>query len=265
MLMALSFIFNIFSINVTSVLKVSFTRIPFALIGWMFGPVWGFTFGAIADTMDWLTRGYTWFWLFAIQKPMFCFLAGLVKGVYQVRQSSTNWKIDFWILQSILIGFFVLTLVLLLMYLTDGNFQAAGNQSFGRGFDVNVHILQGITMAAFISFFVGLEIFLGWKYTKVKKPKEMILNLYILMMALLMTLVVSLLIGTIASIEYLVFLSGKPSKNFVKYGSYFFLMPRVLVQALLMPLYLALFKPLIRIAENNLRNYLRVYNLSWKR
>ncbi|AAC71535.1 ECF transporter S component [Mycoplasmoides genitalium] len=265
-LLALTFIFSIFSISVTNVLSISFLRIPFALFGWIFGPIWGFIFGFLSDTIDWLTKGYVWFWMFALQKPLFAFLAGIVKGIYLVRKNASNYKVDFWVLQTLLVTFFVVSVTLLLLYLTNNEFQQIGTKNFQTAdLSVNVVVLQIITLVSFVIFFLVTEGFLGFVYVKKRNKEQALLTIYSLVLMVLMSVVVSILLGTIAAIEFITFINnGRPSNNFVLYGVYFFLLPRVLVQALLLPIYVALFYPLIGIVENNLKNYLLLFTLSWK-
>lgn len=56
------------------------------VIGWYFGPVTGFFAGAFTDTIGWILRPSTWFWMYAIQEPSSWCDVGVLGSIATLRK-----------------------------------------------------------------------------------------------------------------------------------------------------------------------------------
>lgn len=56
------------------------------IMGWFYGPIVGIFLGAVSDTLCYfIASGGIWFWMYAIQEPIVCFLSGIFAGIYNYR------------------------------------------------------------------------------------------------------------------------------------------------------------------------------------
>jgi ECF transporter S component (folate family) len=83
MLLALQLVLDMFTINVTAILRISFSYLPMAAVGMIFGPVAGGVFGIVGDVLGYFIHptgpyfpGFT----------LNAFLTGFVYGVFLYRK-----------------------------------------------------------------------------------------------------------------------------------------------------------------------------------
>lgn len=104
-------------------LSLSFAWLPLMVLGWYFGPVIGLFAGALMDTLAWVLKPSTWFWLYAIQEPIVGLLAGLLGSIATLRKQAVKTYWDLIVVQLIILLFGFITIYILLTLLNEGNVQ----------------------------------------------------------------------------------------------------------------------------------------------
>ena len=225
--------------------KISFAWIPLMIMGWFFGPIFGFIFGAFTDTLTWLIfPGSVWFWMFAIQEPLVATISGIFSGIYRIRvkseERSTNIIFDTIFQQIILFSFSIVGLICLTMWLTPDVLTSA---------DKNFILFFKILTLFFLSIFVivneWITIYL-FKNNK-KKTKKKLLFIYASSLVSVNILIFSFVMGPISTYSYYVYINGHAptSQSFIKYGFLIYLIPRIVVQSIKVPTECMLFMSLV--------------------
>lgn len=225
--------------------KISFAWIPLMIMGWFFGPIFGFIFGTFTDTLTWLIfPGSVWFWMFAIQEPLVATISGIFSGIYRIRAKSedrsTNIIFDTIFQQIILFSFSIAGFICLTMWLTPDVLTSA---------DKNFILFFKILTIFFLSIFVivneWITIYL-FKNNK-KKTKKKLLFIYASSLVSVNILIFSFVMGPISTYSYYVYINGHAptSQSFIKYGFLIYLIPRIVVQSIKVPIECVLFMSLV--------------------
>lgn len=223
------------------------------LLGWIFGPVSGLLLGVITDTLSFLISGGVWFWLYAIQEPLLMFVAGLIGSVYRVRINIRGWISDYCAFQVIASLFLVIAILSLYAY-GQQVFATAVRDPFGWSAH-NTLILTGVCLACFyLCSQIVIHVLL---FNKKHKRHEAWFKLfiYVVILCLIASLIFSFILGTLAAVAYLTFLTGYTSMpaNWTTYGAYYYLIPRVIKETFKLPLMLVLLSGMLRVCLPHLQ------------
>lgn len=274
-------------------INISISWIPVIVIGWIYGPVFGFICGILTDTISYLIRPtFLWFWLYAIQEPMVGFISGIFSSICTIRigkdifkdtkniglknqfylkdknkfDSSTKNKIklnvkfivEIIIQQLILIGFTTIGIVTLLFWLDQSSFESKTK------FD-EVFFSYGkyIVLGAILTFFVIMEIIIFFIIKKCDTSK-IILCIWVISLVFVISIIFSFVLGTItAPLYYQYSHNGIQSPSFIKYGFSFYLIPRVIKESVKAPFQMIILLGLIPLSKMYLDNAKKKAFLKW--
>lgn len=255
-LLGLSILLNLFKINITAGITISFAWLPGIIIGWYFGPIVGLLMGALIDTINWLIYGGVWFWMYALQEPILGLIVGIISSLFNIiRNTKQHFSICLIINQIMLIGF-IISSIFIVFYYTDPNnpfFQSISNteNSTSNMIKTTQLYLRWIILGILLGLFVIVEIIVGYRYYQFKK--DMNSNfvrfetfLFITIVALTSTVIFSFLLGPISAIEYYKFLNNTSYvPNLVNYGVMYYLLPRVIKECFKTPIYIIILTTLV--------------------
>ncbi|MEF9985009.1 MAG: ECF transporter S component [Malacoplasma sp.] len=257
-LISLRLIMQYFSIYIPQFgMSISISWLPIIVTGWIFGPIIGLVVGGIADTIAYLIKpGQVWFWLYAIQEPIVGFLSGIVSFIYQMRINKLNntfrlgtknrFTIDIIIFNIFLISFLVLTLITVFHW-ADGNFKFQGSNGLLEGGFFNSY--KYVLFGAFIFFVASIQVFFIY-FLRKKKDKSILLLIYVSIIVIMNAFVFSFILGPVSSIEYFKFLNdGREPSSLIKYGVIYYLIPRILKEAIKSPIQIYILLSLIPIVN----------------
>ncbi|MDC4183798.1 ECF transporter S component [Mycoplasma bradburyae] len=255
MFIALKVVLGFFVIKIGPTISLGISWVGLALIGWIFGPVTAIPIGFLTDTLSFiLGKGGVWYWLYAIQEPMIVFTASLFGSIYRIRKQYSSNSLDFLFQQVLIIGFCVSGFIFLSLYNnTDTEKILIRNNSFGSTLSF---VFIGL-------FFIFSEIISWLLYLKNKKTKESIkLFLYVSTMMITLSVLYSLVLGTISINEFLInVVHQKPkSKDFILSA---YLIPRVIKETLRLPILIICVISLIKLSEPHLENFFNLSRLRW--
>lgn len=255
-LLGLSILLNLFKINITAGITISFAWLPGIIIGWYFGPIVGLLMGALIDTINWLIYGGVWFWMYALQEPILGLIVGIISSLFNIiRNTKQHFSICLIINQIMLIGF-IISSIFIVFYYTDPNnpfFQSISNaeNSTSNMIKTTQLYLRWIILGILLGLFVIVEVIVGYRYYLFKK--DMNSNfvrfetfLFITIVALTSTVIFSFLLGPISAIEYYKFLNNTSYvPNLVNYGVMYYLLPRVIKECFKTPIYIIILTTLV--------------------
>lgn len=255
-LLGLSILLNLFKINITAGITISFAWLPGIIIGWYFGPIVGLLMGALIDTINWLIYGGVWFWMYALQEPILGLIVGIISSLFNIiRNTKQHFSICLIINQIMLIGF-IISSIFIVFYYTDPNnpfFQSISNaeNSTSNMIKTTQLYLRWIILGILLGLFVIVEVIVGYRYYQFKK--DMNSNfvrfetfLFITIVALTSTVIFSFLLGPISAIEYYKFLNNTSYvPNLVNYGVMYYLLPRVIKECFKTPIYIIILTTLV--------------------
>lgn len=238
-----SFYIPIFSFSIS----VSWT--PLIIIGWLYGPIYGFVAGFITDSLGILMSGSVWFWLYAIQEPM----VGLISGIFSYycrwrisknKEEKKSKIIDFIIFDFFLVFFSGISIYFLIFF-TNNSFSFEGKSSLEEIFFIySKWIILGVISFFFI-FSNILEIIFYKKFSK-----NFILCSWVISLVCILSILMSFLLGPISANEFYKYMYGSDSPYFVKYGFIFYLIPRVFKESIKAPIQVFILIIIIPIASN---------------
>ncbi|WP_033160259.1 ECF transporter S component [Mycoplasmoides alvi] len=261
-LISFRLITQIFSLPIGPVLRLSVTWIPTSLIGWFFGPILGIPIGILMDSLTFFWSGGIWYWMYAIQEPLITCLAGIIAGIYNIRKEYKNSIWDYLLFQTIVI-LFTISSILILLNFASSKFDDASLNFLGLN-----HIDTVLLTISCISiFFIISEIIIHTllRY-KTLYQKQFILFIYTTLLGVLLSIIFSFILGTIAAInfyKYFVSNDNSYSKNFLVYGSYYYLIPRVIKETFKMPLIVVNLIPLIRMTNSYMLRIQQMSHQKW--
>ena len=255
-LLGLSILLNLFKINITAGITISFAWLPGIIIGWYFGPIVGLLMGALIDTINWLIYGGVWFWMYALQEPILGLIVGIISSLFNIiRNTKQHFSICLTINQIMLIGF-IISSIFIVFYYTDPNnpfFQSISNaeNSTSNMIKTTQLYLRWIILGILLGLFVIVEVIVGYRYYLFKKDRDadsirFETFLFITIVALTSTVIFSFLLGPISAIEYYKFLNNTSYvPNLVNYGVMYYLLPRVIKECFKTPIYIIVLTALV--------------------
>lgn len=255
-LLGLSILLNLFKINITAGITISFAWLPGIIIGWYFGPIVGLLMGALIDTINWLIYGGVWFWMYALQEPILGLIVGIISSLFNIiRNTKQHFSICLIINQIMLIGF-IISSIFIVFYYTDPNnpfFQSISNaeNSTSNMIKTTQLYLRWIILGILLGLFVIVEVIVGYRYYQFKKDSDadsirFETFLFITIVALTSTVIFSFLLGPISAIEYYKFLNNTSYvPNLVNYGVMYYLLPRVIKECFKTPIYIIVLTALV--------------------
>lgn len=186
--------------------------------------------------------------MYAIQEPLITMLAGLIGGIYHLRRDKQGYLFDYLFNQIVIIGFTAFGIFSLIKY---------GSLNFSESFDplgTGVLTTQILTITCLSAFFIISEIFLNFFLIKnFKNKKSPKLFLYVSLLSVLLSIIFSLILGTLSAVEYYRFLhKGNYSKNFITYGAYYYLIPRVVKETFKLPFMILIIVGVLKLSEPNI-------------
>ncbi|MDE6563106.1 MAG: ECF transporter S component [Malacoplasma sp.] len=251
-----SFYIPIFSFSIS----VSWT--PLIIIGWLYGPVYGFVAGFVTDSLGILMSGSVWFWLYAIQEPMVGIIAGLFGYLCRLRLSKdvVNKKskiIDFVIFDFFLIFFSGISIYFLIEF-TKSSVSFEGKSKLEEIFFVySKWIILGV-MSFFLVFSNVLEIIFFKKFVR-----NFVFCSWLISLVCILSVLMSFLLGPISANEFYKYMYGNDSPLFIKYGVIFYLIPRVFKESIKAPIQVLILIIVIPIASNYIEKIKMAKFLKW--
>ncbi len=255
-LLGLSILLNLFKINITAGITISFAWLPGIIIGWYFGPIVGLLMGALIDTINWLIFGGVWFWMYALQEPILGLIVGIISSLFNIiRNTKKHFSICLIINQIMLIGF-IISSIFIVFYYTDPNntfFKSISNveNSTSNMIKTTQLYLRWIILGILFGLFVIVEMIVGYRYYQFKKDMNgdfirFETFLFITIVTLTSTVIFSFLLGPISAIEYYKFLNNTNYvPNLVNYGVMYYLLPRVIKECFKTPIYIIVLTALV--------------------
>lgn len=255
-LLGLSILLNLFKINITAGITISFAWLPGIIIGWYFGPIVGLLMGALIDTINWLIYGGVWFWMYALQEPILGLIVGIISSLFNIiRNNKQHFSICLIINQIMLIGFIISSIFIVFYYTNPNNpfFQSISNaeNSTSNMIKTTQLYLRWIILGILLGLFVIVEVIVGYRYYLFKKDRDadsirFETFLFITIVALTSTVIFSFLLGPISAIEYYKFLNNTSYvPNLVNYGVMYYLLPRVIKECFKTPIYIIVLTALV--------------------
>lgn len=252
-LIALRVVLQFASIYIPTInMSISVAWTPVMIIGWIYGPIFGFISGAITDTIGFLIKPTTWFWLYAIQEPMVGTIAAVFGFLCRLRMSaaktSKSWRWDFLIFQVISVGFVSACIAALI-------FLAKGYSFEGKLSNLELFFIQNskwIVIGSVLFFFVCVQT-ISIVFLK-KFSKNLIMVNWIITLVCFMSILMSFILGPISANEFYKYLYNKDSPSFVKYGAMFYLIPRAIKESFKAPVQILLLLLTIPIATKTVEN-----------
>ncbi len=255
-LLGLSILLNLFKINITAGITISFAWLPGIIIGWYFGPIVGLLMGALIDTINWLIYGGVWFWMYALQEPILGLIVGIISSLFNIiRNTKQHFSICLIINQIMLIGFIISSIFIVFYYTNPNNpfFQSISNaeNSTSNMIKTTQLYLRWIILGILLGLFVIVEVIVGYRYYLFKKYRDadsirFETFLFITIVALTSTVIFSFLLGPISAIEYYKFLNNTSYvPNLVNYGVMYYLLPRVIKECFKTPIYIIILTTLV--------------------
>lgn len=276
-------------------INISISWVPIIIIGWIYGPIFGFVSGILTDTLSYLIKPtFLWFWLYAIQEPMVGFISGVFASICTIRigknifsdtkniglknqifiknrltkfscasrhsqKINVRFIVETLIQQIILISFTTIGAVTLLIWLDGSSFESKSQFD-----EIFFEYGKYIVLAAIIAFFLIMEIIIFFILKKCDTSK-IILCFWIINLVFVISVIFSFILGTItAPLYYEYSHNGIKSPSFIKYGFSFYLIPRVIKESIKAPFEIIILLGLIPIAQIYLENAKKRALLKWE-
>lgn len=245
--------------------SISIAWTPLMIIGWMYGPIVGFFAGVITDTISFVIKPSTWFWLYFIQEPIIGFVSGIFGSVATIRtlqviKNSKSKIFDILFVQFFLLLFILVSLFGLIGFLNGKSFEGKSSKLESFFWQNSKYFI--LASIIFFSIIVEIIIFVFLK----KFNKSFIISCYAICLACFNSLVMSFLMGSYAANEYYKFLhNGKDSPLFLKYGVMFYLIPRTIKESIKAPLQIFLLILVIPLALKTRNEMLIQKSIKWKK
>lgn len=253
-LIALRFIIGMFSITIPGVsISISITWVTDMLMGWIYGPIYGFVLGAICDTIGYIASPTAvWFWMFAIQEPMVGFLSGVFGSFCAWRcVYKKNYLIDLLIQQIVIISFVAISLISILIWVDDKSIKL-------------FNIYKWIVISMITIYLTVMEIFTYLNIKSIYDQKERtLIFIYSTTLVMVAMIICSFLLGPISAIEYLKHINGEYPESYMKYGTIFYLIPRVAKESIKSPLESIALTSLIIITKPMIETYINELQNKW--
>lgn len=266
-LIALRLVLGVLTIRIAPFnLSISIAWVPLMVIGWYFGPIVGLVMGAITDTISFfMAGGGIWFWMYAIQEPIVGLLSGLIAGWCQFRKSKEHLHIslDVIVNQILMIGFAVISWVVLVVWLDPSIHFQGHEEEYEQFYNIYKWVVLGCITGLLVLYEV-LTILTLTKKIGNKEHKTMLNFIYTSSLVVVTMMLFSIALGPITAVEYIKFINGGITPEpFLKYGSIFYLVPRVAVEAIKVPVESAALFGVICLFDKKVVNIVNKINNSW--
>lgn len=266
-LIALRIVLGLLTIRIAPfALSISIAWVPLMVLGWYFGPVAGLFLGIITDTISFLMAGGgIWFWLYAIQEPIIGLLSGLFSGWCRYRKSKEKINItwDIVINQIMVIGFAIVTYVILIVWLNPSIEFQHSDPEYAHFYTVYKWVaLSGIALLV-----VVYEVLVILTLTKKigKGNHHLMINfIYTSCLVVFVMLLFSIALGPVTAVEYVKFIGGVIPEGYLRLGSLFYLVPRIAVEAIKVPLEASILFGVICLFDKKVLNIVNKINNSWE-
>lgn len=267
LLIALRIVFSFISIPIAPFsLSISIGWIAVMVLGWYFGPVVGLFGGIITDTLTFFIHGGVWFWLYAIQEPIVGCVAGLIGSFYRYRKQKENKHImtDLVISQIVVLLFAVTTYVIIVIWLNPNtHFQGSDAQ-----YSLFYSIYKWVALSLILVFMVIYEVIFGLNVkNKIsnKKFNQTLIFTYTSSCVVFLILLFSFALGPLTAVEYFKFINGGLTpESFLKYGSMFYLIPRVALESIKVPIEITAFFGVVCLFDKKIISLINKSNSSWE-
>lgn len=247
-------------------ISISLGWVATMILGWYFGPVVGLFCGIITDTLSFLVQGGVWFWLYAIQEPIVGLISGFIGGIYRARQNkeNKNVKTDLIISQIIILIFAIATYAIILLWLnSDTHFQGEDEK-----YEEFYNIYKWVALSLILVFVIVYEIMFALNIKKKANMKNF--NNYAIAFTYTSTCVVFLImlfsfaLGPLTAVKYLEFINGGVTpQEYLKYGSIFYLVPRVAIESVKVPAEIAVLFGVVCLFDKKINSIISKTNCSW--
>ncbi len=266
-LLALRIVFGLLTIRIAPfALSISIAWVPLMVIGWYFGPVVGLAFGFITDTISFLMAGGgVWFWMYALQEPFVGLISGLIAGWcrYRKEKEHIHISIDIIINQIMIIGFAVISWVTLLVWLNPSMHWQGHDEEYEQFYNIYKWVVIACIALLVIIYEVLMILTMTKKIGKDNHP-VMINWIYTSCLVVLTMFIFSIILGPITAVEYMKFINGGITPEpFLKYGSIFYLVPRVAVEAIKVPVEASALFGIVCLFDTKVINIVNKINNSW--
>lgn len=265
-LLALRLVFGILTIRIAPFgLSISIAWVPLMVIGWYFGPVAGLIIGILTDTISFLIGGGIWFWMYAIQEPIVGLLSGIIAGVCRIRlqKEKPRLTIDIIVNQILVIGFAVLTCVCLILWLNPSHEFSGQDIEFKKFYEIYKWVVIGGTLLLVVVYEVLMMLTMTKKIGK-GDHHVMIDFIYASCLVVICMLLFSIALGPITTVEYLKFVGFNLPDGYLKFGSLFYLVPRIAVEAIKVPLEASCLFGVVCLFDQKVINIVNKINNSWQ-
>lgn len=265
-MLALRLIFQWISIPIPAFgFAISIAWVPVMVLGWYFGPILGLFLGFLCDTLGYLfSPTGIWFWMYAIQEPCVAMIAGVFAGIAHMRISKTKASIltDVIITQLILICFATISYLVLISWISNPDIEFKGDNGAGDSF---YNVYKWIALGLFSAFFIMIEILTFSKFKeKRNNPKKFTLLLYTNCVVILSILIFGFALSPIITVEYLYYIGLNPPAGYLEYGSLFYLIPRVAVDSIKVPIECAALCSIILCLNPGMEEMMSSIKNQWK-
>lgn len=262
-LIALRIVFQLFSISIPGLnMSISFSWVPVMIIGWFYGPIIGFIGGMFTDTICYfIFPGSVWFWMYAIQEACVAFISGIISGICYLRKNAKSYLFDLIFQQIVYIGFALVCYVILLVWANPG-IEASDEQLD----DIFYEVYKWIALSLLTIFLIIIEIFTFTNIKNNKKSEEYMNNfIYGSTLVVILMVIFSFLLGPVCAIEYYKFIhNGQEPSAFIKYGTIFYLIPRVALESIKVPIEASLMTTLIACLNPSFNRIVNNHSKKWK-
>lgn len=234
--------------------SISFGWLPVYISGFFLGPIAGLLFGVVADSLAFMCTGGVWFWMYSIQEPVVGLLAGFMGSLYYVMKSH-NIKITM-IIQKVITYLFICFTIFIVVY----EYYIIGGK-FSKGGLVNIEIFSSVAIGVMLLYLIVNEVQIDLLYKKIKTQKRQeyfVMYCYMSILVIIITSLFSFMLGPIIFVRFLEYTTGITPSSFIKYGSMFYLVPRVLKESIKTPIYIALLTGIVFAIRKPMAN---LYNL----
>ena len=253
-LFALRIILGFVHISIPNInISISFAWIPIMVAGWIFGPVHGLIFGFVCDSFAFLISPTSvWFWMYAIQEPLIGMISGITRSWYEFRkQKSKNIVYDVLIQQIVLFAFALTSLCGILLWVNDNILDYFNSYKY-------------ICIGLICVYLVAIEIFTFINFFKNHEDKnKSLLFLYSVAFLSMIMISFSFLLGPIAAVEYLKYINGSYPEMYMRYGLLIYLIPRIIVQSIKVPIESLIFCSTILVINPIFNNYFNALENKW--
>lgn len=261
-LIALRLVMQLISVPIPAVTQtISLSWVPLMIMGWYFGPIYGFLLGAVCDTLSYfIFSGGVWFWMYAIQEPLVAVILGIFGGVCRLRRSKVNANMvnDVIAQQLIYAIFAVASYVIVILWLTkDRSIPSYQSHAYV--------IYKYLSLSLITTFFIAMEFFGFYNIIHRKENKfKTITFIYASSAVVVVMLIFSFALGPISTVAYYKYLhNGKEPSSWLQYGAVYYLIPRLIVQSIKVPIEATLLTSLVFVLDPKIDRMLLNINNRW--